>query len=115
MDVDGDASPVVVTTNGAVLHDRHDDSGAVTRKMFVHRVVDNLIDEVVKSALTGRSDVHAGPLANRLETLENLDVSRTVFFGRILRFRFRHVSSCRAPKAYLNTSLFYRGPAPKNR
>src|SRR5438067_2054573 len=44
----------------------------------VNRVVDNLVDEVMKTPQAGRADVHAGPPADRLETLEDGDVLRVV-------------------------------------
>ena len=45
---------------------------AVAGQRLVDRVVDDLVDQVVQAALTGGADVHAGPLADRLETLEDL-------------------------------------------
>jgi len=54
------------------------DPGSVAGDRLVHGVVHNLVDEMVESAGTGGADVHAGALANRLETLENGDVLRTV-------------------------------------
>ena len=56
--------------------DRHLDVVAVAGERLVDGVVDDLVDQVVQSARTGRADVHAGPLANRFESLENLDVCR---------------------------------------
>ena len=50
----------------------------VTAAGTVHRVVHNLIDEVVQAAFPGRADVHPGTLAHRLETLEDGDVLRVI-------------------------------------
>ena len=47
---------------------------AVAGQRLVDRVVDDLVDEVVQPADAGRADVHAGPLADRLEALEDGDV-----------------------------------------
>jgi hypothetical protein len=47
---------------------------ALAREGLVDRVVDDLVDQVVEAARTGRADVHAGPLAYGLETLEDRDV-----------------------------------------
>ena len=51
------------------------DVGRVTGHRLVDRVVDDLLDQVMQAADVGRADVHAGPLANRLEPLQDLDVS----------------------------------------
>jgi hypothetical protein len=51
---------------------------AVAGKSLVNRVVNNLVDEVMKPARSSRADVHAGPLANSLETLQDGDVLRVV-------------------------------------
>ena len=50
------------------------DAIAVTGERLVDRVVDDLVDHVVQTrAVIGVADVHAGPLANGFETLEDLD------------------------------------------
>ena len=74
VDVDRDAAAVVDAAHAAVGQDRHLDVVAVAGERLVDRVVDDLLDEVVQAARTGRADVHAGPLADRLETFEDLDV-----------------------------------------
>jgi hypothetical protein len=38
----------------------------VTGKGFVNRVVDNLIDKVMKSALSNIANIHGRPFADRL-------------------------------------------------
>ena len=43
---------------------------AVAGQGLVDGVVDDLVDEVVQAARAGRADVHAGPLADRLQALE---------------------------------------------
>ena len=73
-DPDGDAAPVVGDGDRVVGVDGDDDGGAVPRERLVNRVVDHLVDEVVKASRPGGADVHAGPLADRLEALEDLDV-----------------------------------------
>lgn len=40
---------------------------------LVDRVVDDLVHEVVQSALAGRADVHTGSLADRVQALEDGD------------------------------------------
>ncbi len=73
VDVDRDAAPVVDDLHAAVLEDRHHDPVAVAGQRFVDGVVDDLPHEVVQTALTGRADVHARALADRLEPFEDLD------------------------------------------
>ena len=53
---------------------RHVDAGAVAGHRLVDRVVDDFPHEGVQPGRAGRSDVHAGTLANGVESLEHLDV-----------------------------------------
>ena len=71
--VGGDAAAVVLDPDAAVGPQGDDDAVAVAGHRLVDRVVDDLPDEVVQAALTGRADVHAGPLADRFESLQHLD------------------------------------------
>jgi hypothetical protein len=48
---------------------------AVTSKSFVYRVVDNLVNQVVKTTGPGRTDVHSGAFTNSFEAFENLNIS----------------------------------------
>ena len=69
----------VVDDPAAAAVDQFDlDVVAVAGQRLVHRVVDDLIDQMVQAALTGRADVHARTLANRLQPLEYLDLRRPV-------------------------------------
>ena len=72
-DVDGDAAAVVGDLNGAVGQDRNLDAVTEAGQCLVHRVVHDLPHQVVQAALTGRADVHAGSLADCLESFEDLD------------------------------------------
>ena len=45
---------------------------------FINGVVDDFVDQVVQSPLTSASDVHAGSLANRLKTFQDLDIAGVV-------------------------------------
>ncbi len=65
--------PLSTTSHAAVGQQRDLDAVAVAGQRLVDRVVDDLPDQVVQAALAGRADVHAGPLADRLEALEDLD------------------------------------------
>ena len=59
------------------------DLGRVAGEGLVDAVVEDLEDEMMKPAMARRADVHAGPLADCLEPLEDGDVLRAVV-------RFRH-------------------------
>ena len=64
--VDGDRA--------AVLVQRDDDVRGVAVHRLVDGVVEDLPDQVVQAGGADAADVHAGPLANRLEPFENGDV-----------------------------------------
>ena len=72
--VDRDATAVVVDAATAVGLQRDVDAGAVPGHRLVDCVVDHFPDQVMKTGETGRTDVHARPLAHRIEPFENLDV-----------------------------------------
>ncbi len=65
---------VVADRDSVVRVDDHRDVVTVAGQRLINRVVNNLVDEVMKAARTRGPDVHAGTLANRLESLEDGDV-----------------------------------------
>ena len=79
--LDRDAAAVVDDGDRVVLVDRDLDVVAVARERLVDGVVHDLVDEVVQPAHADVADVHAGPLADGLETFENLDVARAVLLA----------------------------------
>ncbi len=87
--VDGDAAAVVGDADTAVVEQGDLDPVAVAGQRLVDRVVHDLPHQVVQAALTGRADVHARTLADRLETLEDLDRGRVVLalLDRVARSR----------------------------
>ena len=72
--VDRDAAAAVAHGDRVVGVDRDLDRVVVARHRLVDGVVDDLVDEVVEAAQTGRADVHPGPQADGLEALEDRDV-----------------------------------------
>ena len=72
--VDRNAASVVVDAATAVGQQRDRDAGAEAGHRLVDGVVDDLPDEVVQTRQTGGADVHSRPFADRIETLQNLDV-----------------------------------------
>jgi hypothetical protein len=71
--VDRNAPPVVFDGDTVVLVDGDVDLFAETANGFVDRVVHDLVDEVVKTRGTCGPDIHRRPLADRIESFENLD------------------------------------------
>ncbi len=68
VDVGRDAPAVVLDGDRFVGVNRHDDAIAVPREGFVDRVIHDLENHVVEAgSVIGVADVHAGPLADRLE------------------------------------------------
>ena len=51
---------------------------AIAGQGLVDRVVDDLIDQVVKTRHARRADVHAGALPDGFQTLKNLDLTSVV-------------------------------------
>ena len=72
----GDAAAVVDDGDAPVGADGHVDAVSVAGQRLVDGVVDDLPDQVVQAALTGRPDVHARALADRFQSLEDLDRRR---------------------------------------
>jgi hypothetical protein len=85
MEIDGDPPPVVHHGDAVVVVDLDRNLVAVARERFIDRVVHDLVDEVVEAVRPRRSDVHRGALPDRIQALENLDVSCGV--GRIAHTR----------------------------
>src|SRR5690606_2215714 len=73
-----DAAAVVDHADAAVGHQRHLDVVGIAREGLVDRVVDDLLYEMVQAALTGRTDVHARALANRLKSFKDSDRTSVV-------------------------------------
>ena len=71
MFVDRDAAPIVTHPQSAVSQNRHFDVVANAGESFVDRIIDDLVDTMVKPSFTRRTDVHARTLTNRLESFED--------------------------------------------
>lgn len=80
-DADRDAPAVVDHTDPAVGEDRDVDGVRVARHRLVDRVVDDFLHEVVQAALTGRADVHARSLADRVQPFQHGDRAGVVRGG----------------------------------
>jgi len=75
---DGDASSVVGHLNRPVTMDRDLDQVGVTRSRLVDGIVDQFPHQVMQPRRTSASDVHAWPLANRIEAFQDLDMRGVV-------------------------------------
>ena len=74
------ATTVVLNGDRPVGVQLNEDAVAVAGERFVDGIVRNLEHHVVEArAIVGVADVHARPLAHRVETLEDLDRVRAIF------------------------------------
>lgn len=61
----------------------HLDMGAEARQRFIDGVVHNFIYQMIQALGTGGADIHARPLAHRLQAFQHLDL--TFVIGLVLR------------------------------
>ena len=78
VDIDGNAAAVVGDGDHFAVGDFHDDVRAAAGQRLVDGVVDDLPDQVVQRTTIGATDVHAGPHAYGLKTLEHTDIGSAV-------------------------------------
>ena len=115
MHIDRDAAAVVLDRDLVVAQDDDVDLVAVTSQRLVDRVVDDLVDQVMQSALGGVADIHSGALAYRLETLENPDRLGAVTVLRLLACHRKgsdHPALTTIPPAGCSRPSAIRGPHP---
>ena len=65
--------PLSVTVRKPSVAEFHLDEGRVAGDRLVHRIVDDFREQVVEGGLVRAADIHAGPAADRLKALQNLD------------------------------------------
>ena len=91
VDAGRDAAAVVAHGARAVGIERDQDVGGVAGQRLVDGVVDDLVDHVMQArAVIGVADIHARPLAHRIEALEDLDRFCAVVVGRDVAGGFGH-------------------------
>src|SRR5262249_50786689 len=83
-----DTAAVVGDGHVPVGAEVHFDAGGVAGDGLVHRVVDDLGEEVVEGIAVGTADVHAGAAADGLEPFEDFDVGRGIRTGLCRRGLF---------------------------
>src|SRR6187200_570593 len=91
MRVDGDAAAVVTDSDPVAGAELYLDAGGVTRDRLVHRIVENLGDQVVETAFVRAPDIHAGAAANRLQPFQNLDIFGGVVVTGLRRDRVEKI------------------------
>ena len=77
--IHGNTAAVILYANSTISLDGHVNFGGVAGERFVDRVIYNLVDQVVQTALSGRANVHAGALTNRFQTFQHGNIGCTVF------------------------------------
>ena len=83
--VNRDAPAVVPHLRRPVGVQDHLDEAAVAGQRLVHRVVEDLPQAVHEATAVGGADVHAGPLADRLQALQHRQVACRVGAGGVRR------------------------------
>ena len=78
MHLDRNAAAVVPHGTGTVLLEDNVNLAAVARKMFIDRIVHDLVNQVIQRLLPDAADVHARTLSDRFETLQHGDAVRIV-------------------------------------
>ena len=73
-----DTSPIVPHGAGAIRLQRHPDRCTLACQMLVHRIIDNLIYQVVQPLGSHSSNLHAGALANRLQPFQYGNAVRVI-------------------------------------
>ena len=77
----GDSSSVITDGNDIVGMYFNLDMSTEAGECLVDGVIDNLVNQVVKSSRTCRADIHTGPFTNGLKTFKNLYLVCAVFLG----------------------------------
>ena len=72
------AAPVVAHGARAVRVENDLDAVTIARERLIDRIVDGFVDEVMEAVGPRVADVHRGALSNRLQPLEDLDITRVV-------------------------------------
>ena len=82
MHIHRDSSSIIFYCTGTVLLKNYMDTAAVPCKVLIHRIVYDLIYQMVQSLSGYASDVHTRALSHGLEALQDRDTARiiSVFF-----------------------------------
>ncbi len=75
VDIHGNPAAVIDDGERVIDMDRDADFGAIAGQRFIDGVVDDFVDQMVQSHLTGGADVHGGTQPNRLQAFQDLDTA----------------------------------------
>ncbi len=78
MNIDWDSSTIILYLTTSIVRETKRDVGTVTSECFIDRIIDDFLYEVITATCISRTDVHAGTLADGLETFEDLDLTRII-------------------------------------
>jgi len=85
-----DSSAVVLNSDAVVDVESDFDVCALSSEGFVHRIIDDLKDEMVEPPLCGIANVHSRPLAYCFESFKDFNLARSVILleHALLKNRF---------------------------
>ena len=79
VDADRHAAAVILNRHGIILMHRDFNMIADSGQGLVDRIVDDLIDQMMKASDTGCADIHTGTFANGFQTFQNLNLIGAIF------------------------------------
>ena len=88
MNAHGEAAAVIHNGHGAVLIERHQNIFAIAGQRLVYGVVDDLIDQMMQSALVGGAYIHTGAAAHGLQALKHLYLTLVIVIFLIVSSHF---------------------------
>ena len=81
VDIDRDTAAIIAHRNAGICVDFDLYIIRMFGKRLVDAIIDDLIDHMVQTrAIVGVTNIHPGAFANRLQTLENFNGIRAIFF-----------------------------------
>ena len=86
MRINWDAPTIIAYAEGVRILKMNFNPTRVPSYCFVHGIVDDFGEEMMQSLFVRAADIHTGPLANRLQSLEDLDLARSVVATLLLLF-----------------------------
>src|SRR5579875_3493100 len=78
MSLNRDAAAIVLDRYRAIGMDRHLDGAGKARHYLVNTVIDDLLDQMMQTALVRRADVHARTYTDGFQAFENLNILFTI-------------------------------------